>query len=90
MLKDRRAQLRRKINLPVSYSFSLPSITVSKKAMTSDISDSGMCLYTNVNLEKGLILDIDIPEIFDSPRKATVRWIIRKYFDNFKVGVSCD
>jgi hypothetical protein len=90
MLGDRRAHVRHKINLPAICTFSISSITSSKKTTTSDLSDSGICLYTDLNLPIGLNLEIEVPEIFNSPRKATVRWIVRKYFNNFKVGVSFD
>jgi hypothetical protein len=26
--------------------------------------------------------------VFDTPRKCIVKWSLRKYFSNFKVGVS--
>lgn len=88
MLRERRMHFRRKINLPLVYTVNGDLINVARKATTGDISDSGVCLYTDVDLKKGSILELSIPEVFDSPRKCMVQWCLRKYFNNFKVGVS--
>jgi hypothetical protein len=88
MLRERRSDYRRKINLPLVYTISDNHITVTRKATTGDLSDSGVCLYTDVDLKKGSALELSIPEMFDTPRKCMVKWCLRKYFSNFKVGVS--
>jgi hypothetical protein len=90
MLRERRIHYRRRINLPLVYTVSGNHFTATRKAMTGDLSDSGVCLYTDVDLKKGSVLELSIPEVFDTPRKCTVKWILRKYFSNFKVGVSFD
>ena len=90
MRRERRICYRRKINLPFVYTVSGNHFTATRKATTGDLSDSGVCLYTDVDLKKGFILELSIPEVFDSPRKCTVKWCLRKYFSNFKVGVSFD
>jgi len=90
MLTERRICYRRKINLPFVYAVSGNHFTATRKATTCDFSDSGVCLYTDIDLKKGFILELSIPEVFDSPRKGTVKWCLRKYFSNFKVGVSFD
>lgn len=90
MIRERRIHYRRKINLPLVYTVSGNHFTATRKATTCDLSDSGVCLYTDVDLKKGFILELSIPEVFDSPLKCTVKWCLRKYFSNFKVGVSFD
>jgi len=90
MLRERRIHYRRRINLPLVYTVSRDHFTATRKATTGDLSDSGVCLYTDVDLKKGSVLELRIPEVFDAPRKCTVKWILRKYFSNFKVGVSFD
>ena len=87
MLRERRIHYRRTINLPLVYTVSGDHFTATRKATTGDLSDSGVCLYTDIDIKKGSVLELSIPEIFDTPRKCTVKWTLRKYFSNFKVGV---
>jgi hypothetical protein len=87
MLKERRIHYRRKINLPLVYTFTGNHFTATRRAMTGDLSDSGVCLYTDVDIKRGSVLELNIPDVFDSPRKCMVKWCQRKYFSNFRIGV---
>jgi hypothetical protein len=58
-----------------------------KESKTYDLSDSGMSFYTDMPLDKGLIFEINIPQVWDSPRKAIVNFCKKKN-DFYKVGVS--
>jgi hypothetical protein len=90
MLRERRIHYRRKINLPLLYTVTGDHFTATRKATTGDLSDSGVCLYTDIDLKKGSVLEVSIPEIFDAPRKCIVKWSLRKYFSNFKIGALFD
>ena len=88
MLKERRIHYRRKINLPLVFTVTGDHFTATRKATTGDLSDAGVCIYTDVDLKKGSVLEVNIPEVFDAPRKCTVQWSLRKYFSNFKIGAA--
>lgn len=90
MLRERRRHYRRRINLPLVYTVTGAPFAVERKATSGDISDAGMCFYTDVALKKDAVLEIRIPGVFGAPRKGVVRWSLRKYFSNFKVGISFD
>ncbi|GEM_PF-2577404 len=87
MIGERRTAYRRRINLPSVYTITGNHFSISREATTGDISDRGVCLYTDFDLKKGSVLEVNIPGVFESPRRGTVRWILRKYFNTFKVGV---
>jgi hypothetical protein len=90
MLKERRSHYRRRINLPLVFTVTGDHFTATRKATTGDLSDSGICLYTDVDLKKGSVLEVSIPGVFEASRKCVVQWSLRKYFSNFKVGASFD
>ena len=60
---------------------------IIKESKTYDLSDSGMSFYTDRSLDKRLIFEINIPLIWDSPKKAIVNFCIKKN-DFYKIGVS--
>jgi len=69
------------------YKITTERRAIIKESKTYDLSDSGMSFYTDMPLDKGLIFEINIPSIWDSPRKARVSFCIKR--NNFyKVGVS--
>jgi c-di-GMP-binding flagellar brake protein YcgR len=87
MLKEKRAHNRLQMHLPVLYRVSNHKANTIKKAKTHDISDSGICFYTDTLHKKGTNLQVTLPHIFDSPRTCTVMWHSKKYNNIYKIGV---
>ncbi|OGW54541.1 MAG: hypothetical protein A2Y81_07010 [Nitrospirae bacterium RBG_13_43_8] len=85
---ERRSQYRKQISVPISYEFSSDQRTISRYGKSFNISESGMCFYTQTPLEDGLNLRIQSEHIWDSPRSGIVRWCNRKYLNFYQVGVS--
>ena len=85
---ERRSQYRKQISVPISYEFSYDQRTISRYGKSFNISESGMCFYTQTPLEDGLNLRIQSEHIWDSPRSGIVRWCNRKYLNFYQVGVS--
>lgn len=86
MLDEKRAQSRLQMDLLVLYKVSNHQSAVIKKAMTRDVSNSGICFYTDTFHEKGTNLQIMLPHIFDSPKSCTVVWRSEKYNERYKIG----
>jgi len=73
--------------LPIIYKITTERDIIIKESKTYDLSDSGMSFYTDIPLDKGLIFEINLPQIWDSPKKAIVIFCVKKN-DFYKVGVS--
>jgi hypothetical protein len=85
-MKEKRTLKRIKINLPVIYSYCGEHKVTFNRGTTYDISDSGLCFYTDIPFQKGLALDIQIPQILDAPRICIVKWNSMKSPTCFRVG----
>lgn len=86
MLEEKRVQYRLQMDVPVLYKvFNHQSVEI-KKAMTCNISNSGICFYADTFHEKGTNLQVMIPQILDSPKACTVVWHSEKYDDLYKIG----
>jgi hypothetical protein len=85
---ERRNQYRKQISVPISYEFSSDHRTISRYGKSFNISESGMCFYTQTPLEDGLNLRIQSEHIWDSPKTGIVKWCNRKYLNFYQVGVS--
>ena len=84
MAEERREQYRFQIDLPVLYKVSdHPAI---QKAVTYDISDSGIALYTYAGYKKGTRLHVTLQGIFDSPKACAVVYSSQKYGALHKIG----
>ena len=84
---ERRSQERRQINIPISYEYSFDHSTISHSGKSFNISESGMCFYTQVPLKEGLNLRVQSEYIWNSPRAGIVKWCNRKYLNFYQVGV---
>lgn len=86
--QERRNQYRKQISVPISYEFSSDHRTISRYGKSFNISESGICFYTQTPLEEGLSLSIQSEHIWDSQRAGIVKWCNRKYLNFYQVGVS--
>ena len=85
---DRRTQQRKQISVPISYEYSSDHTTISLSGKSFNISESGMCFYTQAPLKEGLNLRVQSEHIWDSPKVGKVKWCNRKYLNFYQVGVS--
>ncbi|MFI5295793.1 MAG: PilZ domain-containing protein [Thermodesulfovibrionales bacterium] len=52
-----------------------------------NISESGMCMYTDRRHDEGE--DIEILNAFPVPyQKATIRWVVKYFHDLYKIGLA--
>jgi len=87
-IKEKRTLKRIKVHLPVNYTILGEHKITVYEGTTYDISDSGICFYTDMPLQVGLTLKIQIFQILDVPRICIVRWNSMKSPNCWKVGVS--
>ena len=86
MLAEKRAHHRLEMALPLLYRDSNHQATTPMKAITFNISNSGICFYTGTLHKEGMDLQVVLPHVFDSPRTCTVIWRSKKYHDLYKIG----
>jgi hypothetical protein len=87
-LRERRRYYRIRIDLPIYFTFSDKHEIKQKEGVSLDISDTGMCFYTDAPLQKGAQLQLSVQYVWDSPRGSTVRWCNMITNDLYRVGVS--
>lgn len=87
MLEERRKHYRLQIDLPVLYKASDRQANTINKAKSCDISDSGICFYTDTLHKKGTNLQVTLLNIFDSPKTSTVKWHSQEKDKIYKIGV---
>jgi hypothetical protein len=85
---ERRNQKRKQISIPISYEYSSNDKTISRFGKSFNISEAGMCFYTQTPLREGLNLRVKGDHMWDSPRAGIVKWCHRKYLNFYQVGVS--
>lgn len=87
MLEERRTHYRLRVNLPVIYTIFFSDVSVTKKSITHDLSDEGLSFYTDVYIKTDAELKINLPPIFDAPKKSIVKWCSKKDDNFYRVGV---
>jgi hypothetical protein len=88
--RERRAKQRSHFSLPIrcaNLSFQELSDSV---ATTYDLSEKGICFYSDVPFETGRVIQISIQDFCDVPRYCNVRWCSKKGRKFYKVGVLFD
>ena len=89
---NRRDECRTAAVTPISYSYSyvdeLELKCLSARGISVNMSESGMCLYTNNQLQDGLDLKLYSQNLFESPKAAVVQWCDKINEELYKVGVT--
>ena len=88
VLSERRQNYRIRIDLPFNFTFSTGRGINLKEGVSLDISDTGMCFYTDAPLSEGINLQLSMKHVWESPKKSTVVWCSMITPDLYRVGVS--
>ena len=88
ILRERRLYYRIKVDLPIHFTFSDNQGTKQKEGISLDISDTGMCFYTDEPLQEGVLLQLSVQYVWDTPRSSSVRWCNMVTNDLYRVGIS--
>lgn len=88
MIKEKRSHYRLQVDLPIIYTYSGEHGNITNEGTTFDLSDSGMCFYTDMPFHKGLNLQVNLTHIWDSQRASVVKWCSMENIDLYRVGVS--
>ena len=91
--RERRRGKRDLTTVPMSYNVTAASRTQPGKGgaangITLNISNSGICFYTQICLEEGISVDITSRALWEQPRHGTVKWCRKITEELYRVGVS--
>ncbi len=91
ILHEKRRHKRDLVTVPVSYG---PAASVTEtpgqiaKGITLNISDSGVCFYTQKRLEQGATLYLSSKSFWEKPRMGSVMWCRKITEELYRVGLT--
>ncbi len=88
--KEHRQKKRGSISLPVSISDAaeMPADKGKvRKGTTADLSDSGIGIYSDIELKAGTVLELECPDIWDAPKKFSVQWCNKVKYNFYRIGL---
>lgn len=90
LLNEKRENKRGRISLPLS--FNKQADTPDKKnkfhkGSTADLSNSGLGIFSNVEIRPGTVLEIECREIWDAPKKFPVKWCNKIKHNLYRIGL---
>ena len=92
ILHEKRRHKRDLVTVPVSYSLAgAPDAEASGhavKGITLNVSDSGICFYTQSRLDQGITLYLSSRAFWEEPRKGTVMWCRKITEELYRVGLT--
>ena len=88
MITEKRRQKRTPFDFPIIYTYYGEHEFSGNTGIIFDISDRGICFYTDKPLRKGLNIQVKIPLVWDEPKTCIVRWNSMKSPHCFRVGAS--
>ncbi len=94
MKREKRRHRRKSLPGPLRYSHadtaSTPGSKLSDLGVILNVSESGICFFTDCPFEVGASLVIECPTISGSPSIGTVRWCKKTAKDLYRVGLMTD
>ncbi len=90
MPKEQRQKRRGAISVPVSYTDEGDSQEKKEvhDARTADFTEAGLGLYSHRELKPGAVLEVDCPDIWETPMKFSVKWCNKVSFNFYRIGLS--
>jgi len=82
---ERRQKAKKR--LPISTACSVKTGQNGQDATTFDISEGGMCFYSNKSVEIGKSVEVSCSDLWESPKRGIVRWCQKIHYRLYRVGV---
>ncbi|MDA8325016.1 MAG: PilZ domain-containing protein [Nitrospiraceae bacterium] len=89
---ERRRHKRDLTTVPMSYTAFPPEGAGPQKGeatngITLNVSDTGICFYTQCLIEEGVSVVITSNAIWDEPKRGTIKWCRKITDELYRVGV---
>ena len=88
MQEERRRHKRVQMDLAALCVLSDHGNDIHKEVTTYNLSDTGVCFFTDAPLNEDTILQIHIPSVLDVKKTCVVKWCMKDKEGVYKVGVS--
>ena len=92
-LRNQRGKKRCPVSLPVSIEELSETPAEEKKARkgsTADVSNSGLGIYSEVEMKPGTILEIECNDIWEEPKKFAVKWCHKVRLNFYRIGLQVE
>ena len=90
LLNEKRKNKRGRISLPLSINKQTDATDKQKKNLkgsTADLSNSGLGIFSDVEIRPGTIIEIDCHDIWDAPKKFPVKWCNKIRHNLYRIGL---
>ena len=90
LAKELRQKKRGQISVPVSFPDTAEAPVKKKKArksVTADLSDSGIGIFSDIELDPDTVLELECPDIWDAPKTFSVKWCSRVTCNCYRIGL---
>jgi len=82
---ERRGKAKKR--LPISTACLMRAEQNRHDITTFDISEGGMCFYSNKIVEIGKSVEVSCSDLWESPKRGVVRWCQKIHHRLYRVGV---
>jgi hypothetical protein len=90
--REQRERKRGSVAVPVKYTDLSQTADekekVTEEGTTTDLSSEGLGLFSYKELEPGDIVEIECKDLWEMPRKFTVKWCNRLQHNFFRLGLA--
>jgi hypothetical protein len=90
MPKEKRQARRAPISVPISFTTANREQENKevKEGSTADFSESGLGVFSYEQINPGALLEIECWDIWETPKKFSVRWCNRVSSNFYRLGLS--
>ncbi len=87
--KELRGKKRGPLSVSVSFSEQTEGTTGKniRKSTTADLSSSGLGIFSEVELKPDTIIEIECSDIWDAPKKFSVKWCNKVRYNFYRIGL---
>jgi hypothetical protein len=90
LLNEKRQNKRGRISLPLSFNNQADTPAEQKevhKGSTADLSNSGLGIFSDVEIRPGTVIEIECSDIWDTPKKFPVKWCYKMRDNFYRIGL---
>ena len=90
LLNEKRQKKRGRISLPLSINKQADKPSEQKKfhkGSTADLSESGLGIFSEVEIKPGTLVEIECRDIWDAPKQLPVKWCYKMRDNFYRIGL---
>jgi hypothetical protein len=90
MINEKRQDKRGRISLPLSINKQTDAPAEQKefhKGSTADLSNSGLGIFSDVEIRPGTVIEVECRDIWEAPKKFPVKWCYKMRDNFYRIGL---